>query len=399
MGKRPTTSEFNPLYEETFDNTHQVYEDMRKRCPVAHSENFGGFWALFKYEDIVRIQEDSNTFTVAEQNVVPRVTRTGGRRPPLHYDPPEHDIFRKPINRVFRKSRMDAIEPTLAKIADELLDPLVARGTLDFSKEFAEFFAAQAFGQILKLPLDMMLRAREVGVRYYRATTAMDRPAIEKSSADLYAVAQEVVEGRRAHLKDPKEDLISALLLAKHGKDPMPVQLVIASIRQFLSAAQAAPQAVLGSACVHLARDKALQDKLRKSPTLIPKAVEEFLRMYAPYRVFARTAVRDVEIRGRDIKAGEPIAMMFPSANRDEEVFSRPHEFDMNRTPNKHIAFGRGAHQCPAAALARLELKVGLRSLLSKTRSVELAGPVKMSDWLEFGPSSTPIRVVAAAQE
>jgi cytochrome P450 len=399
MGKRPTTSEFNPLYEETFDNTHQVYEDMRKRCPVAHSENFGGFWALFKYEDIVRIQEDSNTFTVAEQNVVPRVTRTGGRRPPLHYDPPEHDIFRKPINRVFRKSRMDAIEPTLAKIADELLDPLVARGTLDFSKEFAEFFAAQAFGQILKLPLDMMLRAREVGVRYYRATTAMDRPAIEKSSADLYAVAQEVVEGRRADLKDPKEDLISALLLAKHGKDPMPVQLVIASIRQFLSAAQAAPQAVLGSACVHLARDKALQDKLRKSPTLIPKAVEEFLRMYAPYRVFARTAVRDVEIRGRVIKAGEPIAMMFPSANRDEDVFSRPHEFDMNRMPNKHIAFGRGAHQCPAAALARLELKVGLRSLLSKTRSVELAGPVKMSDWLEFGPSSTPIRVVAAAQE
>lgn len=394
MGTRPTTNEFNPLYEETFDNTHEVYQEMRGRCPVAHSEQFDGFWALFKYEDIVRIQEDSETFSVAERNVVPRVTRTGGRRPPLHFDPPEHNIFRKPIDTVFRKSRMHAIEGPLTKIADDLLDPLVARGSMDFTREFAEYFAAQAFGQILKLPLSMMLRAREVGVRYYRATTAMDRPAIEKSSADLYAVAQEVVEARQKDLQDPKEDLISALLLAKHNDGPMPVQLVIASIRQFLSAAQAAPQAVLGSACVHLARDKDLQERLRHTPSLIPKAVEEFLRMYAPYRVFARTATRDVEIRGRQIKAGEPIAMMFPSANRDEDIFDDPHTFRLDRGPNKHIAFGKGAHSCPAASLARLELAVGLRALLSKTRAFELNGPIKMSDWLEFGPSSTPIAVI-----
>lgn len=396
MGTRPTTSEFCPHYEETFDNTHEIYEDMRKRCPVAHSQDFEGFWALFKYEDIVHMQEDSETFSVSERNVVPRVTRTGGKRPPLHYDPPEHDTFRKPINVVFRKSRMQAIEAPLASIADDLLDPLIAKGEFDFSKDFAEYFAAQAFGQILKLPLNMMLKAREAGVRYYRATTAMDRPAIEKSSADLYAVAKEVVEARQQCLQDPEEDLISALLVAPLDGGPMPVQLVVASIRQFLSAAQAAPQAVLGSIAVHLARDQALQETLRKDPSLHAKAVEEFLRMYAPYRVFARMATKDVEIRGRSIKAGEVLTMMFPSANRDEDVFTDPHEFRLDRGANKHIAFGRGAHQCPAASLARLELTIGLGKLLDKTSRFELAGPVKMSDWLEFGPSSTPLRVVAA---
>lgn len=388
-------SEFNPLYEETFDNTHELYTEMRSRCPVAHSKEFGGFWALFKYEDIVRVQQDSETFTVEHQNVVPRVTRTGGKRPPLHYDPPEHNVFREPIDTVFRKSRMQVLEPKLRNIADELLDPLVARGSFDFTKDFGEYFAAQAFGLILKLPLEMMMRARSVGVRYYRATTAMDRPAIEQTSAELYEVAREVVAARKLSLEDPKEDLISALLTAEKDGGPMPEQLVVASIRQFLSAAQAAPQAVLGSIAVHLARDRVLQDTLRKNPEMVPKAVEEFLRMYAPYRVFARTAVKDVEIRGRTIKAGEPITMMFPSANRDEEVFENPHEFILDRKANKHIAFGRGAHKCPAAALARLELMVGTQALLAKTKSFELSGEVVMTDWLEFGPSSTPIRVEA----
>lgn len=397
MATRPTTSEFCPHYEETFDNTHQIYEDMRRRCPVAHSQDFEGFWALFKYDDIVQIQEDSETFSVSERNVVPRVTRAGGKRPPLHYDPPEHDSFRKPINVVFRKSRMQAIEAPLACIADQLLDPLVAQEKFDFSKDFAEYFAAQAFGQVLKLPLDMMLRAREAGVRYYRATTAMDRPAIEKGSADLYAVAKEVVEARLQDLQDPEEDLISALLLAQLDGEPMPVPLVVASIRQFLSAAQAAPQAMLGSIAVHLARDEALQQALRQDHSLHAKAVEEFLRMYAPYRVFARMATKDVEIRGRAILAGEMLTMMFPSANRDEDVFTDPHTFRLDRGANKHIAFGRGAHQCPAASLARLELMIGMRKLLEKTSRIELAGPIQMSDWLEFGPSSTPLRVVPAA--
>ncbi|MGN7201369.1 cytochrome P450 [Arthrobacter sp. SAFR-044] len=389
-------NEFDPLYDETFDNSHVYYEEMRRNCPVAHSEAFGGFWALFKYEDIVRIQTEHENFSTAEKNVVPPATRNQGRRPPLHFDPPEHDAYRRPVTPVFNKSRMAVLEPELRRFADELMDPLVTEGRFDFTLDFAEYFAARAFGLILKLPLDMMLRAREVQVQYYRAQMAMDKERVIKWSDELYRVANDLVNDRKKNLLDPNEDLISALLLAGENGEAISEEMVVASIRQFLSASQAAPGAVLGSIAAHLAQDSKLQQNLRENPHRIPDAVEEFLRLYSPYRVFARTAIHDENIRGRDIPSGEPIAMIFPSANRDEDVFENPHEFSMDRKPNKHIAFGRGPHRCPASSLARLELCVATEALLSKTASFELDGEIKMTDWLEFGPSSTPLKVVAA---
>nr|GLK40038.1 cytochrome P450 monooxygenase [Rhodococcus wratislaviensis] len=396
MVQSDAVREFNPHYKETFDNSHVYYEELRAQCPVARSEAFGGFWALFKYEDIVRVQTEHHTFSTADKNVVPPATRNRGKRPPLHFDPPEHDIYRRPITQVFRKSRTAVLEPQLRQYADELLDPLIAGGQFDFTLDFAEYFAARAFGLILKLPTEMMMRSREVQVQYYRAQTAMDKPRIIEMSDRLYGIAKEIVAARRDDLQDPEEDLVSALLLAGEHGETIPEDMVVASIRQFLSASQAAPGAVLGSIATHLARDPELQDHLRSTPDRIPDAVEEFLRLYAPYRVFARTAKHDVEIRGQKIPAGEPITMMFPSANRDEDVFERPHEFDMDRMPNKHIAFGRGPHRCPAASLARLEIRIAIETLLAKTQSFALAGEITMADWLEFGPSSTPISAVPA---
>lgn len=392
--KRP--DEFNPNYEETFDNSHQVYREMRHKYPVAWSNSFGGFWALFKYEDVLRVQEDSETFSVAIQNIVPPGPRNAGRRPPLHFDPPEHATYRKPINPIFQNSRMMALGPTLEAFADELLAPMIERGYGDLTQEFAEYFAAQSFGQILNLPLEMMLRVRKIGVRYYRATTAMDREQMIAASTDLYAVAAEIVAARKTDLLDPKLDLVSAMLLAGERGEPISEEMVIASVRQFLSAAQAAPGAVLGSIAVHLARDAALQEALRRDPSLLPEAVEEMLRLYSPYRVFARTATRDVELRGRLIREGEAVTMIFPSANRDEDIFDDPDSFRLGRKPNRHIAFGRGAHRCPAESLGRLELQLGIAALLRHTSSFELAGDVKMADWVEFGPTSTPLKLTKA---
>lgn len=391
---RPT--EFNPRYEETFDNSHDLYRDLRSRCPVAWSNEYEGFWALFKYDDVVTVQEDSTTFSVATQNIVPAGPRNAGRRPPLHFDPPEHAIYRDPINPLFRNSRMKTLEPRLAAFADELLIPLIEKGAGNFTQDFAEYFAARSFGEILNLPLEMMLRVREIGVRYYRATTSMDRERMMSTSGELYAAAAEIVAERKRRPLDPQTDLASALLLAGERGTAIPDDMVVASVRQFLSAAQAAPGAVLGSIAVHLARDPALQNRLRAEPTLIPAAIEEFLRLYSPYRVFARTATRDVEIRGRKICKGEALTMIFPSANRDADVFEAPDEFRLDRGPNRHIAFGRGAHQCPAASLGRLELKIGTAALLARTSHFELAGDVRMADWVEFGPTSVPLKLIGA---
>ncbi|UOY03195.1 cytochrome P450 [Blastococcus sp. PRF04-17] len=381
---------FDPLEPESFDSPHQVYERFRNECPVAHSDQFGGFWALFKYDDVVAMASDSSTYTTTVQNVVPKITFTG-RRPPLHFDPPEHRSYRLPLSSPLRTAHTAVLEEPLREYARSLVAGFEERGSFDFSKEFALPFAAQAFALLLHLEQELVLRLRETTVEYNHQVQAMNHAEVRRLSFALYDVAREIVESRKANRLDPATDMVSSLLAATEDeKDPISEEMVVGTIRQMLVAALAAPHAVMGSAAVHLARDIALQQRLRADASLIPAAVEEFLRLYSPYRVFSRTPVRDVEIGGQHISEGEPIAMIFPSANRDADVFESPHQLRLDR-PEKHIAFGVGVHKCPAAAFARTEIRIALEELLAGTTQFTLAGDVEMMNWLEFGPVSVPL--------
>jgi cytochrome P450 len=157
---------------------------------------------------------------------------------------------------------------------------------------------------------------------------------------------------------------------------------------------------MIGNMAIHLARDKQLQAQLRASPELIPAAVEEFLRLYTPYRGFARTARKDVVIGGRTILKDEAIALIMASANRDESVFPNPDEFDLNR-PNirDHLAFGRGPHYCAGTALARQELQIALDELLKNTTDFDLDGEILMSPFPELGPWFVPMCFSVASHE
>jgi cytochrome P450 len=194
---------------------------------------------------------------------------------------------------------------------------------------------------------------------------------------------------------DPMRDPTSALLATRVNGEPLPDEMIVGTIRQLLVVGIIAPTVVIGSIVVHLAEHIDLQNQLRANPKLIPAALEELLRLYSPYRGFARTATRDVEIRGRKINKGEPIALLFTSANRDEEVFPNADQFDIDR-PNKHMAFGRGPHQCAGAPLARVELRIALEEILAQTKGFAVAGPIQMTRWPEFGPISVPIKISAA---
>jgi cytochrome P450 len=150
----------------------------------------------------------------------------------------------------------------------------------------------------------------------------------------------------------------------------------------------------MGSISVHLCKDQPLQRRLRADPALIPDAIEEFLRLYTPYRGFARTSVCDVELHGRTIPAGEAIALLYCSANRDESVFPDGDRFVLNR-PNidEHLAFGRGPHNCPGLHLGRMQLRVAVEELLAASpNGFELAGDITMSRWPEIGPLVVPLR-------
>lgn len=384
--------DFNPLEPETFDSPQDVYRRLRSECPVAHTDAMGGFWALTKYADVANAAADSGLFITSKQNVVPKVATTG-RRPPLHLDPPEHTPYRRAIAPLLTARKLSRLKPLIHDICAELLDPMVAEGGGDICGEFSSRMPVRVFAHWMNLPLDEVQRLSGWGRQFNVAVQSADKVATKESSDALYAMARELVADRKARPLDPKIDVTSALLAARHHGKPLPEELIVGTIRQVLVVGIIAPTVLIGSICVHLSRDRKLQDRLRAHPSLIPAAVEEFLRLYTPYRGFARTAVRDVTICGRTIPAGEAIALVYASANRDEEVFENSETFKLNRPNIKDsLAFGRGTHNCPGAALARLELIIGLEEILSRTNGFEICGEIVPTLMPEIGALHVPLK-------
>ncbi|GAA2208983.1 hypothetical protein GCM10009850_044410 [Nonomuraea monospora] len=203
------------------------------------------------------------------------------------------------------------------------------------------------------------------------------------------------------HDFDPRapETFTSALMAAEYEGEPLPPDLVLGCVRQLPVTGMVAPSVFIGDMFVHLGGDPALADLLRADPSRIPAAVEEFLRLYGPYRGMARTARRDVVFGGRLIRAGEPIALVYTSADRDERIFPDGETFRFDR-PNlgKHLAFGDGVHTCPGAPLARMMLVTTLEEALARTSAFEVSGEIRMASWAEWGTNSAPMRFTAAAR-
>ncbi|WP_136706451.1 cytochrome P450 [Agromyces sp. H66] len=389
------TGEWSPALEEEFGTAHSQYAELRQTNPFPWSEDFGGFWAATTYDDVVRVTQDER-FITSVQNVVPHVPRSS-RRPPLHFDPPEHTAYREAIDPVMRRGVVRTHEAAFRASAEEHVGAMLNRGGGDGIADFAAPFVVDCFAAYLGVPAELTRRVREIGVRYGFAIQDMDDPVIAECSAQLYEIAERLYHARLAQEPDPSLDLVASLHAA--AQDPsnhITERTAIATIRQMIVAGMAAPQAVLGSCVVHLAGDPELQARLRAKPEDLPAAIEEFLRLHAPYRVFARTPREDVVVHGRLVREREPIALIYPSANRDPEVFHDPDEFVLHRRNNSHLAFGRGAHRCPAATMGRVELLIALETLLARTRSFELDGAVRMMNWLEYGPRTVPLRIDAA---
>lgn len=386
------TNDFDPLKPETFDSPYEEYARLRAQCPVAHSERWGGFWALMKYDDVVTAASDFRTFITSKQNVIPKVAFTG-RRPPLHLDPPEHTPYRRALAPLLSERQVAGLEDVIRDIARALLQPMLEKGGGDIVAEFSAPLPIATFANWMNLEPDAVDELTRVGRNYNIAVQANDIEETKASSLLLYSMARDLVTDRMQRPLSPDKDATSALLAARVDGQPLPEEMIIGTIRQVLVVGMIAPSVTIGSIVVHLGRDKALQTQLRDNPALIPAAIEEMMRLYTPYRGFARTAERDVAFRGVNIPAGEPIAVVYASANRDEEVFEDPDMFRLDRPNIKDsVAFGRGPHACVGAALARLELKVALEELLAGAPGFHLDGEPVQTRFPEIGAVSVPIR-------
>ncbi|MFT6452387.1 MAG: cytochrome P450 [Halocynthiibacter sp.] len=389
------TADFTLPETEDFDCPHALFAELRGRCPVGWSDDLGGFWAVTRHEEARAVLTDWELFTTRIQNVVPPVATTQ-RRPPLHLDPPENIPYRNAILRFLSPDRMKAWEPRVEAMVARFLDPWIAKGGGDICEEFSFLLPIALLAEFFNLPPKEAEHIRLVGAEFNMALQRQDFETLRIKSDALYGIAQGLIEDRIKHPRDPDTDPTASLLAVRIDGEPLAQELVLGALRQFLLVGIIAPTTFIGSMAVHLARHPEHHAELRENPDLILEATEELLRLYTPYRGFARTATRDTELGGRQIKEGDVLAVVFTSANRDEAVFEAPDTYRLDRENRDLLTFGRGPHMCPGAPLARLLLQTVLRQLSAKTETLELLSPIEMTRWPEYGPLKAEFRATSA---
>ena len=376
---------------EDFDSPHALFADLRGRCPVAWADEMGGFWAVTRHEDIARVLTDWQTFTTTVQNVVPPVATTQ-RRPPLHLDPPGNIPYRNAILRFLSPRRIEDWTPKVARMVAEHLDPYLHTGG-DICAGFSFTLPIALLAEFFRLSPKDAEEIRLVGAEFNMALQRQDFPTLRERSDALYAIAARLIEDRKQHPQDPDLDPVSNLLAVRVDGQALPDDKILGALRQFLLVGIIAPTTFIGSMAVHLARHPEHHAQLTANPDLVPVALEELLRLYTPYRGFARTARHDVDLGGKRIRAGDALAVVFTSGNRDGAVFPDPDTYRLDRGETDLLTFGRGPHMCPGAPLARVLLVEVLAQIAAKTRRLTLSGPIEMTRWPEYGPLSVPLTI------
>jgi len=359
---------------------------LRENDPVHWSER-DGLWIVSKYEDVAQVSKDQGLFTSAH-GVRPGNPAKLGL---IDEAEPRHTQLRNLINKGFTPRMVKRLEVAFRSIVTESLDRIAAAGECDFVEDVA-------------VPLPLLLIAEMIGIRkedrdaFHRWSDHMiagdgnlDKPEIIARAGAAFmeysTYVRAIIEDRRAH---PRDDLVSVLVGAKDSgvlgrfdvkhlsgdfseehldlaNDELIMLLVI-----LLVAGNETTRNGLSGGMQLLIENPAERQKLIERPELIPSAVEEMVRLVSPVHSFSRTATRDTELRGRSIRAGQRVLMLYPSANRDADVFDDPDAFRVERNPH-HLGFGMGTHFCLGANLARMEMRVAFEDLLRRLPDMEYA--------------------------
>ena len=371
------------------------YDRLRTGCPIAWTEDLGGYWTLTRFADVTEAARQAGTYESGPFFVL--ALPEGGKSIPISLNPPEHVVYRRMLNRYFTKERMDQLEPLIRSYARELLAPIFRAGRADVVPSLCQVLPARTLAALMNLPdaayqdlIAQMAAFEEEGWDPEKVG-----PVIFGTLATYIA---QVVAQRRQEPLDPELDLLSGGMAMEVDGEPLSDEAVIGIGVQMIGAGHATSADALGTAIYRVATNPDIQMRLRRDPELIPTAVEEFLRLEVPLPELGRRATRDIELHGRTIEAGEFVALNYAAANRDPEAFEHPDSCIIDRTPNRHLTFGSGIHKCLGAPLARLELRVVLEELLAATTEVSLDGaPEETTGVILAGFVKLPIRVQVAS--
>lgn len=390
-------TDFDHTDEAWVADPYPIMEDLRERCPIAHSDRYGGLWAPMTHEAVSAIANDTEHFT--SRTVVIHNGRPGedappapiGVAPPISSDPPFHEIARRLLLPAFAPRPINALEDFTRELCNRLLDEIGDADLIDASVQYAEHIPVGLIAKLCGLPPEDGDQFRSF-VKI--VLEAVDLPVEERIAAfqpvEEYVVA--VIEERK---ENPGDDLISYLLDAEILGNKLSDEHVFGTIVLLIVAGIDTTWSAIGSSIWHLAQNPDDLSRLVAHPELLPSAVEEFLRAYAPVSM-ARLVKDDFEFQGCPMKKDDWIFLSFPAANRDPKAFDHADEVLIDREINRHSAFGLGIHRCLGSNLARMEMAIALEEFLKRYKKFKL-NPNEVTTFSQGqvrGPRQLPLLIL-----
>jgi cytochrome P450 len=366
-----------------------IWDDLRKRCPIAHSERFeDGAHFPSRYADVREISYDTEHFSSRRVIVRKKKFNPVMPSPPITSDPPEHRPARMPLLPAFNPKAIERLTPGTRELCAKLIERFIASGRCDATTDYAQHIPTRVIAHMLGMD-------EEDGDRYRRWI----KMALEEGIHDNDKVMQALKEMTGYFAEElakrgpnPGDDLISFMRDQRVNGQPLPPEKLIGTLRLLLIAGIDTTWSAIGASLWHLATHPKDTARLVAEPALMDTAVEEFLRAYAPVTM-AREVIKDVQINGCPMKPGSMVLLSFPAANRDPEAFPDAGEVKIDRKENRHAAFGLGIHRCIGSNLARMELRVALEEWLKRIPDFRLAESARVT-WSEGtvrGPRQLPV--------
>jgi cytochrome P450 len=393
---------------------HAVFDQLRREDPVHWTEESisaefpwartpgPGYWAVTRHADVSLVSRTPQTFsahvgtTMIVEPPIPAFLQAQQKQM-LNMDPPDHTRLRLIVNRAFTPKAVDQLAALVQTHCRAIIDSICEHGEAEFVRDVAAELPLLVLADLLGMPVEDRSLLFDWSNRLIATADpeyGLDFDDFNRATREMEDYCDRLSARRRV---DPGDDVWSAVVHAEvDGRKLSPTEL-----RMFwqllVIAGNETTRNTLSNGLIALVDHPAQLAMVREDISLIPSTVEEILRWVSPVIRFRRTAVRDTELGGKQIAAGDKVVVYYPSANRDDTVFDDPHRFDVTRRPNDHLAFGIGPHFCLGASLARLQLRTMFTEIVRRLDDLEVDPPVRMHSTFISGIRSLPIRFARPA--
>lgn len=379
--------------DETRDDLYGVIGELQAQCPVVRTEAHGGYWVVTRHKDVSAILCDYENFTSTEGVTVPRAT-TPLRALPMESDVPIQQQYRKLLNPFLSPAKSAALEPRIREVVREFIDAFLTRGHCDAVAELAQKVPSTVVFRLLFEADESEIESLHEWVTSFAYEPTS--PKAMEGALGLISWCYGLMGERKAN---PRGGLIQAVIDGEVDGRPITEEESLGILSLLIFGGFDTTANAIASSLVHLARNPQLQVELREHPDRLKKAMEEFLRYDPPVIGLARRAIKDVVVGGQTIPAGDAVYFSLAGANHDDAQFERPNDLELDRWPNKHLAFGAGVHRCVGSHLARVMLQITLEEILASMHDIALNGEVQYYQAAARGPKALDITFTPHRQE